>query len=251
VETCSSCRRAARACCASTAPTSPSTRSRVSRPTSANSASPPTTRLSARSRRAAKSNTVGRSRRDLRRGGALRGAERPGLDQHAAAPLPRRFLASGSTNRHARARRRRRPGGRQQAPRDSGFRGLLRVRRQLATVINRAQIARLRTTSLAGTLLVLLWSPAANAAVAARHAPSGRPDREIVLRRQGSPAATRGFEKANQATRMGEGRPAVPGDRRALPSERLLRRRAVACCRPLPHRGRAVPQSARPNRVRP
>ena len=48
-------------------------------------------------------------------------------------------------------------------------------------MINRAQIARLRTASLAGTLLVLLWSPTANAAVAARHAPSGRPDREMYF----------------------------------------------------------------------
>ena len=75
-----------------------------------------------------------RARRALRRGRPLRGPERPGLHQHAAAPLPHRLLAGRAPRRHDGARRHRRPGRRLQAPRDPGGRRLLRDGGHLAEV---------------------------------------------------------------------------------------------------------------------
>ena len=74
------------------------------------------------------------ARRALRRGGALRGPERPGLDQHAAAALPHRLLARGPPRRHDGAGRDHRPRRRVEVARDPGARGLLRDGGPLAEV---------------------------------------------------------------------------------------------------------------------
>src|SRR6185436_16001013 len=136
------------------------------------------------------------ARRALRRGRALRGAERPGLDEHAAAALPHRLLAGGTPRGHDGARRNRGTGRRVEVARDPRSRGLLRIGGSLA------QVTRLllpgRTALLAAGLLVLGFpgtsrgatTRPARAPVKAREAPAPiRPDAALFAEAKQARAA--------------------------------------------------------------
>ena len=112
-------------------------------------------------------------RRAVRRGRALRGPERPGLDQHAAAALPHRLLARRPARRHDGARRHHRAGRRLEAARDPGGGGLLRDGGHLAASEPNPPAAR----EPGGSSGVALVRPGAAALPAARKAPKPRPGR--------------------------------------------------------------------------